>query len=320
MGFSNIFAAALAFSVLLGIFYVLYESLPKEVVELDSELTEKYDDLASRAATDFSLINMTHFSDSNITTMILENDGRSTLNPSMLSFILDGSYLDETFVDINRTVFNDNVNPNLWDPGEVLVCNLTCQLDLGVHIFKAFYSNGVWCTGRIRILNNSIPWIVLFTDPVEGSTDAGADIISFGAGNDSESLYLRINLSASISDDCIYSWYIDVDSNGSTGVLTNGGRTLVEYPSNTTQVYGSGAGIEYLVSYREGSPKLYSQGDLSGMLEEKKELEFSNPSGSSLLIRVPLADLGFEESDDPSLSFYIYGVDSIMRTDFAPDS
>jgi archaellum component FlaF (FlaF/FlaG flagellin family) len=319
MGFSNIFAAALAFSVLLGIFYVLYDSLPSEVVELDSELAEKYEDLSMKAGTDFAIENVTHFADSDLTKMALSNNGRLTMDPNMLSFILDGLYLDETSVNISRSIAEGEVNPELWDPGEVLVCNLTYSLEPGVHTFKAFYENGMWCTASVLILDSNMSWQVVYGDTVEGYLDSSADVIDVGATNDSDYLYLRLNLSGSVSTACTYCWYIDIDSNRSTGMPTSGARTLIQYPSGNTKTYGSGAGIEFLASYRDGTMKLYSQGDLGYMLEESKELDVSHPSNRSIFTRIPLSELGFGDLEYPALDFYVYTLDPTRNTDFAPD-
>lgn len=316
MGFSNIFAAALAFSVLIGIFYILYESLPEEVVDMGAELTEKYDDLALKAATQFSIENVTYFSDTNLTIVVLENGGGAMLDPAMLSFIIDGNYLDESTTNISRTVLGDGLNPDLWDTGEGLSCNLTYSLGPGIHNVKAFYGNGVWCSGNIKVIDSNINLSVSYADPVEGTLDASADITGFGAGNDTEFWYIRVNVSGPISESCTYSCYIDVDSSGSTGIATAGSRTLIHYPTNVTQAFDPGAGVEYMVNYRGGTAKLFSQGDLGSMLEERAVLDFSNPTGSSLLIRVPLADLG----NPSNFSFYLYGVDQLMRHDLAPDA
>ncbi len=319
LGYSNIFAAGLAFSVLLGIFYVLYDRLPKEVVDLDSGLSEKYEDLGLRTATVFSVQNVTYFSDSSSILCHLLNMGSAILDPNDISIIIDGEYIDETVHTVNRRLGSDLRNPGLWDCDESLELNLTFSLDPGDHVLKLFYENGVWTLAQIDVFDQDITWTVSHTDPQEGTVNESCDITGVGVGEDSGYVYFRMNLSGDLSDECTYTWYVDIDGNGSTGMKTEGSRTLLEYPGGATQSFPDGAGIEYLISYHDGSATLLVQGDLDSMLEEHEQVSYYRRSTTSLVVRVVRSDLGFLPTDSVSFSFYAFSADYFRRVDFAPD-
>jgi len=319
VGFSNLFAAALAFSVLLGIFYVLYDRLPKQVVDLDTQITGRWDDLASRAATEMNVENVTYYSDSHLTVSCITNSGTSILDPDDLSVILDGLYLDQSTYTILWKIDGDNVNPDLWDPDEVLMVNISLVLEEGEHRLKFFYSNGVYVVENFQVINPDVTWPANHSDAVEGSVNASSDITWIGAGEDSDYIYLRMNLSGDLSEGGIYAWCIDLDGDRNTGIATDGQRTLVGYPSGTTQTFSQGAGVEYLVVYRKGEGRIFGKEEFASTFQEENEATVSRPSPSSLILRLERSDLGFSSGQSVSFWFYAYSLDALRRTDYAPD-
>ena len=320
MGFSNIMAAALAFSVLMGIFYILQGQLPEGVVDLDSEISGKYDDLSSRTSTCFHVVNLSYRSDTGVILCCLLNSGTVALVPEDLSVLVDGIYMDESIDEIGHSLGGDVRNPGLWDPDETLEINMTRQLSEGNHLLKIFYTNGVYALGHLAVLNASLNWTLTYADPAEGTVDGSCDIIGLGVVEDSTYLYFRMNLSGQVSDDGVYSWYIDMDDNSSTGASTGGSRTMVEYPNGTTATYPEGAGIDNIISFSELTATLLSTRDLVSVLEEAGSLDSCQPSGTSIMVRVPKTALGIQPSENATLSFYAYSLDSQNRVDRAPDS
>jgi archaellum component FlaF (FlaF/FlaG flagellin family) len=319
LGFSNIMAAALAFSVLMGIFYILQGQLPEGVVDLDSEISSKYDDLSSRASTCFRVVNLSYRSDAGVILCYLLNSGSLALAPEDLSVLVDGIYIDESTDEIGRNLGGDVRNPGLWDPEETLEINMTRELSEGNHVLKVFYSNGVYALGYLTVMNASLNWTLTYVDPAEGTVDDSCEIVGLGVAEDSTYLYFRMNLSGEVSKEGVYNWYIDLDDNSSTGASTGGPRTLVEYPNGTTTTYPEGAGIDSTISFSESTATLFSSRDLVSVLEEEGPLDSCQPSGTSIMIRVPKTDLGIQPSGNATFSFYAYSLDSQNRVDRAPD-
>ncbi len=135
MGFSTIGS----FIVMFFGFLILVSSglmIFGAIVENSASLSSLQKEEKERAETSINILNITQYKENeeNIVTFHIINDGNRKLDKDDLDIYIDGYRIPRD--SENRTVYfkyENRVNPLHWDPGEIIVANITKELEDGGH-------------------------------------------------------------------------------------------------------------------------------------------------------------------------------------------
>ena len=145
MGFSGIASHLIMFIAVMGLSTGLVGTFKMYVDSNNDAMSAQWTYMSNNIKTDITISNSGHDNVTNLTTIYVQNTGKTQLDPDY-----GDVYIDDLFIPrdtSNRTIqivpSTDTQNPNVWDPKEIVEIIVNQSLAGGSHIIDVATQYGV---------------------------------------------------------------------------------------------------------------------------------------------------------------------------------
>ena len=123
--------------VILSVVYKNYVSTTNISLETQQE------NIVDKMDTSFQIVNGTYDSTNGLILIYMKNTGSLKMDPNQIDIYSDTGRLERDSTNKEINIVENMVNSNHWDPGELVLVNISRTLSSGPHLFRIGVENGI---------------------------------------------------------------------------------------------------------------------------------------------------------------------------------
>lgn len=154
MGFGSIVSQVVLFMSVMIVIIVLSVVYKTYVTTTNNSLEVQHERVVDRIDTDFEIMEASYDGSNERLTVYLRNSGTLKLEPDETDIFIGRERISRDDPAKEMALFDETniVNPGLWDPGEVLLLNVSRTMDEGYHAVRVSIENGVTRSTLLEVL------------------------------------------------------------------------------------------------------------------------------------------------------------------------